>query len=297
MAGTPNDPDARRGVTTRAWAARLRRAAVGLALMAPAVLEAQQAPATIVGTLLNRDSRLPVEGARIAVLGTGLAVSSDATGRFRIGGVAAGVRVLQVRAVGFAIGSWLLQLDEGQVARHEFVMEPRVYELTGVAVTAAPSTNWRSEAAFERRRAQQPGFFISRNEIANRRPDTLADLLRGVPGVSTTCSNRACQVIMQRSTRRCSPEYFLDGHQATNATGASFPINQIRGVEVYRSEFETPVEFQRFNLNCGVIAIWTIDPGERFGRQRDLRPPRDSVPPLDPATRPPLDTLLPTHRP
>ena len=80
-----------------------------------------------------------------------------------------------------------------------------------------------------------------------------------VPGVFTTCRGPGgtCQVQMMASGKNCSPEWFLDGFPATQAVGPDFPIQRIRGVEVYRSIFEVPPEFQRSTLRCGVIAVWS----------------------------------------
>ena len=225
-----------------------------------------QIPASVSGVLVSRENRLPVEGVRVAVLGTPLAVATDSAGRFELDGIPAGVRVLQARAIGFTVASWLLELTEGQSFRDTFDLEPRIVTLAPVTATADAS-DWRSEAAFERRRARAEGIYLTREEIRTRRPTNLADLMRGVPGVFSHCtSQRNCTIRMIRSTRQCSPEYFLDGYPATFATGASFPINiaAIRGIEIYRNQFEVPAEFQKTNLLCGVIAIWTIDPGERF---------------------------------
>jgi hypothetical protein len=294
MIACHEDPGRQGGVTARS-SKRLTLLAAIAALAIAGEAAAQLAPATLLGSLINRDTRIPVEGARVAIIGTGLVTNTDSSGRFLLAGVAPGVRVVQIRAVGYSIGSWLVQVDEGQTLRHEFEMEPRIYALADLTVSATERSafNWRSEAAFEVRRARLPGYFLGREEIAARRPSTLADLLHGVPGVNTVCAGRNCRVTMSRSTRQCSPEYFLDGHQATNATGPSFPIHQIRGVEIYRSEFETPVEFQRFGLRCGVIAIWTVEPGERLDRPGRRLGERDStradpqgLPPRRPDPRP-----------
>ena len=225
--------------------------------------------ATVSGSLLNHDSRTPIVGAHVAVLGTGLGVNSDTAGRFELRGVPAGVRVLQARAVGYVVASWVVELGEGQILRQIFELAPRAIEVEAVTVTARDEgNNWRTEAGFEHRRLHGRGFFITRQQIQQRQAQNVSDLLRSVPGVMTTCRGRNCTVQMLRSTRQCSPEYFLDGYPATFATGASFPISPaaIRGVEIYRDEFEVPAEFQRSNLRCGVIAIWTIEPGTPLGR-------------------------------
>ena len=247
-----------------------RRLTLGLALGALAVLEpladagrlGAQGTAVIGGRLLARESRAPIEGAHVTVLGTGLSTWTDSSGRFAFSSVPAGVRVVQARIVGYGVGSWIIQLDEGQAFSQDLEMEAIAIEVGGVTVTAQPDQGWRSEAGFERRRQNQRGYFFTRSEILGRRAPTIAELLRTVPGVLTTCRANSCVVQMGRTEgRRCAVEYFLDGFPATLATGPNFPVNQLRGVEVYRDPSEVPVEFQRPGLRCGVIAIWTSEPG------------------------------------
>jgi hypothetical protein len=244
---------------------------LGTALLAAAgadLLAAQGAPGSIGGRVLRRAARTPVEGARISIVGTALVTSTDSAGQFLLAAVAPGVRVVQVRAVGYEPGSWIIQLGEGQRFRQDLEVEPRPVEVSGVTVTARGSDTWRTEAGFEERRRMGRGVFYTREEIETRRPPTVADLLRNAPGVNVTCRGMGgCTIILGRNTgRTCRPEYFLDGFTANFATGPNFPINQIRGVEIYRDASEIPVEFLRPNMRCGVIAIWTIEPGDRLGR-------------------------------
>jgi hypothetical protein len=231
-------------------------------------LGAQALGATIGGRVVRREAGTPVDGARVAVLGTGLAVVSDSTGGFAIPDVPPGVRVIQVRAVGYEPGTWIVQLGEGQQFRQDLELNAFPIEVAGVTVRGEPAGDWRTPAGFERRRQAGRGFFLTQGDIESRRPRTIADLLRAVPGASVTCRGAyGCYIGLGRNVGRlCRPEYFLDGYPATFATGPAFPINQIRGVEVYRDQSETPMEFQRPGLRCGVIAIWTIEPGDRLGR-------------------------------
>jgi hypothetical protein len=241
----------------------VRTVALAAALARPALAQT----ATVAGSLVDRTSRSPVEGARVAVLGTGLAVSTDPAGRFELAGVPSGVRVLQVRAIGYAVGSWMVQLGDGQMLRQVFELEARAVQLDSITVTATEYTGWRSEAGFDERRARRIGFFLGRQEIQQRQANTIGDLMRVVPGLMTTCNLRGCVIRMERGTQNCQPEYFLDGYPATFSTGPNFPVTQIRGVEVYRDRFETPAMFQRPNLQCGVIAIWTVEPGTPLERR------------------------------
>lgn len=227
-------------------------------------LRAQQ-NGVVVGSLIDRNTRRPVEGARVNVLGTSLGTSSDTAGRFDVRGVPAGVRVIQVRAIGYVVSSWVVSLGEGQTLEQTFELEGRSLPVDSITVTADMPESWRTEAGFERRRARGGGWFITHDDILRRRAETLGELMRSVPGVLMSCRFRSCSVVMEEGTKACTPEYFLDGFPASNSTGPGFPLQQIRGVEIYSSRFSVPAEFQRANLQCGVIAIWTIDPGSKLG--------------------------------
>jgi hypothetical protein len=230
----------------------------------------QAPPATVSGVVMDRSRSLPVHGARVALLGVGTAASTDSAGVFRLADLVPGIRVLQVRAVGYAVGSWLLQLGEGQRLSDTFDLEPLPVAVEPIDVVgAAGAGGFRSEAAFLERSRSGRGFFVTREQIRARQPARAADLLRAIPGVLTICGLRGCTVQMQRSTGLCRPEFYLDGHPATFSTGADFPIDvaAIRGLEVYRDQLEAPEPFHRPGLRCGVIAIWTIDPGENLDRR------------------------------
>ena len=253
---------------TRPLSAAGRRALGVLCAVALSIftIPAAAQTATVAGSLVNGESKVAIEGARISIVGTGLGASSDAQGRFQVTGVPAGVRVMQVHAIGFAVGSWVVQLDEGQNFHQTFELAPRALEVEGVTVGGREEDAWRSERGFDERRRRGQGFFLTREEILQRNAPTAAELLRTVPSVMTICNLRGCQMRLPGAKGPCSPEFFLDGYPATFSTGPNFPLSQIRGVEVYRDQFSVPAEFQRPNLACGVIAIWTVEPGSALGR-------------------------------
>jgi hypothetical protein len=39
--------------------------------------------------------------------------------------------------------------------------------------------------------------------------------------------------------------------------GPDFPLTGIYGIEVYRTASETPAEFRKPELRCGVVLIWS----------------------------------------
>jgi hypothetical protein len=212
---------------------------------------AQQATASFTGRLVNRETRAPIEGATVVLVGTAGTATSDSGGRFRYAEVSPGDHRLEARAIGYAKGVWVVSLAPGEQSR-EFELQLLNYELPEVVVQAHGAL-----AEFERRRASRTGFFFTRGEIERRHARTLGDLTRGVPGVQTTCGRGSCAIVMTRSARGCRPEYYLDGFPASFSVGPDFQITGAYGIEVYRTASEAPAEFRKPELRCGVILIWS----------------------------------------
>jgi carboxypeptidase family protein/TonB-dependent receptor-like protein len=224
--------------------------ALATALELPASSSAaQRAPAGIVGRLVARETGAPIEGATIILIGTGTRVTTDSTGRFRYADLPPGAHRLEARAIGYRKSVWELRLDEGEQLRYDFELDALGYDLPEVVV--------EGQRDFERRRARGLGFFFTREEIERRHATTLSDLMRAVPGLQTTCRRGSCTIQMSRSPRGCRPEYYLDGFAASFSVGPDFRLTGIYGIEVYRTASETPTEFRKPELRCGVILIWS----------------------------------------
>ncbi len=214
---------------------------------------AQVATGGIQGQLLDRVSRMPVAGAEVFVLGQGPSHTSDANGRFRHVGLRSGYYVVEIRRIGYAQGTWEVRVDEGELSSHEFELEPVPATLAPVTVEGERKT-WFKE--FEERRASRRGQYITFEDIEHRKVSTLADLLRPLNGVRISCDRYGnCGILMTRWVS-CRPQYYEDGHPVTAIAAERLPVLDIYGVEVYNVS-EVPMEFQRTDVKCGVIAIWT----------------------------------------
>jgi hypothetical protein len=212
----------------------------------------------LVGRVINGTTREPIAGARINLVGSALALFTDAGGGFQLQGLPTGrALTFEARAVGYRMGRFDVTLPPGTPVDRVFDLAPVTVALDTVRVGTTPNDNWRSTEGFELRRRRGIGYFITKDMIQERQANTVKDLLVVVPGVWTSCRAGTCEVQMLASGKNCLPEWFLDGHPATNAVGPDFTALRIRGIEIYRSVFEVPPEFQRLNLRCGVIALWT----------------------------------------
>src|SRR5881398_3413137 len=173
--------------------------------------------------------------------------------------VCAGDYLLQVRALGYAVAAWPLQLGAGEVLHQDFELEPLPVQLDPVLVERQPRFAEQRRREFERRRSGGRGYFITEEQIRQASAHILSDLLRNVPGVHIQCRGAAagCVVRMARAPRDSRPDYFVDAFPATYSTSLDMPTTGIIGVEIYRTLSETPLEFVRGNGQCGTIVIWT----------------------------------------
>ncbi len=266
-------PEVRRAATAfPAWPPALRLppacvwavcAILAIGFLAPRDAQAQRrGSGSVSGRILDQVTREPVAGAHVLLVGTRVAVSTDSAGRFGMQSLPNGEVTFEVRALGYRMGRWQVVLPIGMTVDRVFEMTPQNLALDTLVVEAPRDRNWRSADGFEMRRQRGIGHFITPEMISERQANVLNDLLQTVPGILTSCGGGRCDVMMMASGINCRPEWFLDGFPATNAVGWDFPVRTVRSVEVYRSIFEVPPEFQRSNLRCGVIAIWSRQRGD-----------------------------------
>jgi len=228
---------------------------VALAALPIGETTAQQGTSGIQGRIVDRITRAPLEGALVFVLGRQIPVASDGEGRFRYAGLEMNSYFVQVQRTGYVTTTWEVPVPADSFVEHELEIEPLETPMLAPVVVEAVAPEDRTwYLGFERRRVAGEGQFVTRDEIELRRAPSLGDLLRTLNGLQMFCNRRGCSIQMTRT--RCRPEYFLDGFPADRTTVERMPVTDIFGVEVFNF-FQVPVEFQRADLNCGVIAVWT----------------------------------------
>ena len=230
---------------------------------APAAAQAQgKHPLTrtgaIGGQVVDQVSRAPVLGANVNLVGTRFQTATDSGGRFNEASLGAGTYIIEVRAIGYGATSWVLRLAEGEVVDYVFELSPIDVELTPVVVEGQPSYFQRRMMEFEERRRGGRGVFVTRADIDASHAATMADVLRGVPGVRLNCRSGICNVQMTRTAHGvCNADWVVDGAPASISATPHLPVVGIVAVEIYRSPSEAPAEFLKSDSQCGVIVIWT----------------------------------------
>ena len=77
----------------------------------------------ITGQIVASETRAPIKGATVQMMGTRMAATTDSMGRFALTGLPPGPVMLEARAVGYATGNWRLTLRPGQVIDHRFDLD------------------------------------------------------------------------------------------------------------------------------------------------------------------------------
>src|SRR5262245_21091256 len=104
-----------------------------LLLLCPRVVVLAQT-GTVVGTVTDRASTVPIEAARVQI-GANLAVATDTRGHFVVRNAPTGPQVLRVTRIGFRPESRTVTVETTDSVNADFALSQSVVELSEVVVT------------------------------------------------------------------------------------------------------------------------------------------------------------------
>ncbi len=243
---------------------------------------------SIAGTVTGvvRDAReRPVPRALVMVAGPApLSAVTDDAGVFTLRGVPAGTQLFELRQV----GSWpaTFEVDVPSAGRRNVALTLGRRASTVTRGAAADSVDPEDQSGFDERRAAGIGRFLSAEEIAARKPQSLADALLRLPPIVTGGTIRTPSKMTELRLRLegqpvpavvytaivkmrvsgsvvCTPHFFVNGvvwtpglpGQAQRELEGVVDLASVRGIEVYPSATVPPM-FDR-HTDCGSVLIWT----------------------------------------
>lgn len=223
---------------------------------------------TVAGLVTEAIGGLPVGGAVVELNGNLIAVTT-ADGIFNVPNVplAWGPNKFDVRHLSYAEVSddvWLVNPNETFAFNVVLIPVPLTVPHIVVEVDRTLMVYGRMKPFYERR-ASGFGLFFTRQEITERNPTVITDVLVGLPGVQlVTRGLTQVQVIFTRAARGFSdpcpsPDIFFNGALVQGGFFLNDIIHpdQVEAIEIYRSLTETPLQFQKPTSTCGSIVIWT----------------------------------------
>ncbi|MGD2154576.1 MAG: carboxypeptidase regulatory-like domain-containing protein [Gemmatimonadales bacterium] len=228
---------------------------VGLLLANQAAYAQQEGErARLIGVVTDRLAEAPAVAAEISLLGGERRTLTNEEGWYVLEDLPPGDHVVEVRYLGLASERYEVFVPPG-TTRVDFYITAPPFELDELVVEIRLYRSWKMQE-FERRRSRENGHFIDREQIEERSPLYISDLLRGIPGVRvgwTTEGN--VQLTMGHGMSACEPDLYIDGSPSHAARINDWLPNLIEAMEVYSRAFDRPSQFR--SRRCGAILLWT----------------------------------------
>lgn len=219
----------------------------------------------IMGILTTSEDDSPLVGAAVRV-GRG-GVLTDERGGFMLGGLAAGLHIIEFAQIGYATRRDTVRVVPGRMTSVQASLSVDPVHLEPLKVVVERREAALQDAGFYERREDGWGKFLDREDIETRTPSEMTDLFTGLPGVTVEASGTQRRVVLRSgrfslSDGYCYPRVFLDDllvHDGgTEAAGIDDLVNPdaVAGIEVYPSSAGLPARYS-MSAGCGVILIWT----------------------------------------
>ena len=232
----------------------------------------------ILGAVIDRESRQPIEGVAVtlrrrpdssdnlATLAHPDPILTDRQGRF----VFLGARLIDghydlgIGRIGYEsiVDSLVFRSDLG--LRIEAALVPDAMELDPLLVVVEARSQNLEVRGFYDRRARGVGDFLTRDEIDRRNAIRMSDLFRRIPGVSVRSRGRFSEQSVVTLRGGCVADIFVDGVSTVSPFPVDFALQpqEVDAIEVYHSS-ELPAEFG--TTTCGAVMIWTLVPNRGTG--------------------------------
>lgn len=237
--------------------ARARRALlVAGSLAFSGLARALPAQLPMVGRVTT-EAGAPIAGAEVRLEARRARYRTDSAGYFRIPDVGDGLVSFGVRRLGFQPVAELLRVRAGDTL--DVILEPLGPDLDTVRVVAELDDAW--ERALKRygmmlQDARQ-GSVITADDIAERQPQWLSDMLYGQVGFTVIGNGTGAQVV---GRSRCRPNIFVDGMFAMGFNLNNMQPGVVRLMVLYRNFTALPSQLQVpfADRRCGGIVLHTL---------------------------------------
>jgi hypothetical protein len=207
-------------------------------------------------------------GRRVAV------VTSDSSGEFRFDRVRPGEYSIRATAAGFRdVVTPAFAAAAGEPVQILVRMGIDVVPLAPLEVVTRPvqlHANVALAGFLERSMRRMGGAFIQLEEIEERQPRLISDMLRTVGSftVFDAAGGRSLGGTIFNNRTQCQPAVFIDNrlvYAMSRGRGGwtaydwvnSVHWSEVAGIEIYSGVSNVPAQFSGSTAGCGVIAIWT----------------------------------------
>ena len=238
--------------------------------------------AQLVGVVLADSTRKPIAGVEVVLPTLGLATRTNERGEFRIADVPAGRHQVIARRFGYGPLEATVSVAGTETVDRKIFLT-RIAILDTMSVTGSANRRGNGFGAFEERRRMGLGKFIDSTELRKNEHRRLGDLLASMAGVkmvsppvcganglvSPHCVVSGTARVVFNNRAHCPMQVVVDGATVYRAkvddaewaymfdVTRFASVQDLVGVEVYRTVAEVPPEFGGSASTCGLLMIWT----------------------------------------
>jgi outer membrane receptor protein involved in Fe transport len=249
----------------------LRAVVPALVLLALPSLDAlsAQATGTVQGTVTVDGTGAPIEGAQVSVIGSPRYARTDATGRYRLAGVALGTSVVRALSIGYSGSTRSVTLAAGATVTVDFALKVTALSLDAVVVTGTAAEARKKEvgnamATIDLKLAPAPQIKDAQDLLSGRAAGVTVLGNSGQPGAGGTIRLRGSNSITQGN----NPIIYVDGIRIFSQNGpvtagarqSAAAFNDIKADEIERVEIvkgAAATTLYGTEASGGVIQIFT----------------------------------------
>lgn len=223
-------------------------------------------PTGVVTGHILMQSGAPVQKARIDIPMSSVSTVSGEDGSFRFPEVQTGTQLLVAYSIGYTPTNEPVNVTSREPTDVTIVVGNQVNMLDPVLVNARRN-NSLEKLGFNARQRASFGHFFTREDIDQRHPNEITDLLKGLSDVNvsyqrggTVISGRSGAAALGPGNRTCTRLY-LDGFGPTDLQAGDLDMlvkpEDVIGLEVYQGG-EAPGRFQAgLDGGCLTLVVWT----------------------------------------
>ena len=226
----------------------------------------------VVRGVVTDSGRRPIARVSVSVAGSATAFTDD-TGAFRLRLPNREAATLEIRRLGFAPARFGLGAGGDTTIAATLLVSAQQLEAMSVRADAPTSAKLRGfeERLLRRSRGITFGTFFTAEQIEKRNAVRTTQMFEEFPSIIVQQIRQGSYGIVGRSLtmRRggCPATVFIDGARVLGegkgpdpgivAIDELVPPQLVAGIELYRTGFDAPAQFQSLNGTCPVVVIWT----------------------------------------
>ena len=207
----------------------------------------------------------PVASAAVGVSSRLRTTETNRRGDFILSGVPVGSQRLEVRHIGYAPLSYIVEVSPGLTTELEIGMVPDPVEMNPIVATVTRFRRLEIKGFYERKHWGElvgTGTFYTAEDVDRRRPVEISHMIADESGIRLDCGLRrtSCQLVNTRLSGPvqgpCPLAFYVDGMPSRGCRWTtSVRPSEIAGLEIYKGLAAGPAEFPP--SRCGLVVVWT----------------------------------------